>query len=85
MIRLVACLLPFTTLPLFGQTAQISGLVRDPTALAVSGATLTLRHLDTGIAREFKSNLDGFFSAPALVRGRYEVRATAPGFKPQTK
>jgi hypothetical protein len=64
---------------LYGQldTGAISGIVRDSSAAVVPSATVKTVETDTGIATTLLSNSNGFFSAPALHIGRYNISATA--------
>jgi hypothetical protein len=50
--------------------------------MAVAGAAVTVRNTDTTIARETQTNSDGYFVAPLLPRGAYEVAVRYTGFKP---
>ena len=61
--------------------AALSGLITDEHGGAVPGATVSIKNVGTGVVREVSSNGDGFYSAPNLLPGTYEVRVTAPGFQ----
>jgi len=63
------------------QEATILGTVTDPSGAAVANATITITNTETGVVRTLPSNGDGQYVAPDLVIGRYNVRATAAGFK----
>lgn len=63
------------------QTAQITGMVTDATLAVVPNAKVVVKNLDTGIAREVASNNEGYFTAPLLTRGRYEITVQAQGFR----
>ncbi len=67
----------------FGQapTGTILGIVSDETGAVIPSATLTITNKATGIARSVVTNSEGFFSAPALPAGQYELRTEVPGFK----
>jgi Carboxypeptidase regulatory-like domain/TonB dependent receptor-like, beta-barrel len=58
----------------------ISGQVTDPSGAAVPGAQVVIHNMDTGIVRNVRSNAAGYYSAPNLLPGNYEVSATATGF-----
>src|SRR4051794_3149997 len=62
-------------------TASISGRINDPTGTPVSGATVTVRSLETGATREVSSNDTGDFHALSLPLGPQEVKVAKPGFK----
>ncbi|HUE55551.1 MAG TPA: carboxypeptidase regulatory-like domain-containing protein [Candidatus Udaeobacter sp.] len=61
--------------------AALSGLITDEHGGAVPGATVSIKNVATGVVREVSSNGDGFYSAPNLLPGTYEVRVTAQGFQ----
>jgi Carboxypeptidase regulatory-like domain/TonB dependent receptor len=61
--------------------ATLSGLIADEHGGAVPRATVTIKNTATGVAREITSNEDGFYSAPNLLPGTYEVRVSANGFQ----
>ncbi len=60
--------------------ASLSGIVTDPTGALVPNATITIRNTDTGATRTVTSNSEGFYSAPNLLPGNYEVKISAKGF-----
>src|SRR5579859_3554647 len=75
------------TAALFGQasTSQITGQVSDPSDAVISGAKVRIANLETGEARNTTTSESGYFTAPLLEPGRYEVTITAAGFKPVTR
>jgi hypothetical protein len=64
-------------------TGTISGVVHDQSGAVIPAATITIRHVDTGVLRHLTSETDGSFSAPALAAGNYEVTAELSGFRTQ--
>jgi|CXWL01.1.fsa_nt_gi outer membrane receptor protein involved in Fe transport len=62
----------------------ISGTVRDQTAAAIPGVTVTATNSDTGATRSAVSDAIGFFRLPALEPGTYTLRAELSGFTPFT-
>ncbi|MBI4891002.1 MAG: carboxypeptidase regulatory-like domain-containing protein [Acidobacteria bacterium] len=70
-------------LPLVGQqsTGTISGTITDAQDAVVVGAQVEVANLDTGAIFRTKSNEQGYYIAPGMAVGRYEVRSTMPGFK----
>src|SRR5712664_1716661 len=61
--------------------AALSGLITDERGGPVPSATVSIKNLGTGAVREVSSNGDGFYSAPNLLPGTYEVRVAAQGFQ----
>jgi hypothetical protein len=67
--------------PLLAQNAELSGLVTDPSSLAVPGARVVVQSADTGATRTVSSNQQGEYSVPALLPGPYNITIEANGFK----
>src|SRR5579872_6597509 len=61
--------------------ATLLGLVQDPSGAAIAGASVSIKNVATGEARETTSNNGGYYSAPNLQPGSYEVTVTAQGFR----
>src|SRR5438105_4080081 len=61
--------------------ATISGRVQDASGAAVSGATVTVKSLETGATRTSTTDETGGFRVLSLAVGQQEVRAEKPGFK----
>jgi hypothetical protein len=59
---------------------SIRGTVTDDSGAVVAGAKVTVRNLDTGLAKAVESNGAGLYLAGDIRPGRYEVQASAPGF-----
>src|SRR5215469_6958570 len=62
-------------------TGTISGLVMDDTGAVIPNVSVTITNKATNVSRNLVSNAEGFYSAPALAAGDYEVRAEVKGFK----
>ncbi len=60
--------------------ATLSGVVSDPAGTGVPSASVSIKNVTTGIAREVKTDTDGYYTAPNLLPGSYEVTVTANGF-----
>jgi hypothetical protein len=73
----------------FGQAQSINGSIRgvvtDTTGAPIAGAAVTIRNVDTGYAREVKTDEAGLYLAPALPIGNYSVSASFAGFAPLTQ
>ena len=76
-----AMILTLCALPVFGQTATITGTVTDASGAVVSGVSIDVINTDTSATRNVRSDGSGNYIAPALPVGRYRVEATAQGFQ----
>ena len=81
LLMILVCSLPWSV-PVRAQVsgATLSGLITDPSGSAVANATVSISNQGTGVEREVPTNSDGFYSAPNLLPGNYEVTVTATGF-----
>ena len=72
----------FWSLPSEAQVAgaTLSGSVSDPSGASIANATVSIKNDATSEIREATSNSDGFYSAPNLLPGSYEVSASSKGF-----
>jgi hypothetical protein len=59
----------------------ILGTVMDQSSAAISGATVTIRNLDTGLVRTTTTSEDGSYAVPELPIGNYSVTVEKSGFK----
>src|SRR6266704_514339 len=77
----------FLSLSLFSQvnSGTISGVVQDSSGALIAGATITIRHVDTGTARTVTSDEGGRYIAPVLPRGNYELQAQQSGFQTEIR
>ena len=62
-------------------TSTLSGVIRDASGAAVSGATVTATDKSTGLVRRASTDSAGRYSLPNLPPGEYEVRVDMQGFK----
>ncbi len=70
--------------PVWAQTATVDGLVTDSSHAVISGASVSITNLDTGLRRDTRSNEDGNYTFPLLPVGRYKVEAGMQGFSHQS-
>ena len=61
-------------------SANLSGLITDPSGAALSAATVTAKTLDTGASRTAATDQNGRYKFFALPVGSYEIRVTKEGF-----
>ncbi|HEX8712435.1 MAG TPA: carboxypeptidase-like regulatory domain-containing protein, partial [Terracidiphilus sp.] len=82
-IRVFALILLLGSLNAFAQVVggTIGGTVHDSSGRLVSGATVTVRQLDTGATRTLVTGADGRFSAPSVPVGNYSVTVSHDGFQ----
>ena len=82
-VLLLIGLLTLTNGLMFAQgfSAAITGSVQDTSGAAVSGAMVTVKHLETGITRAAQADAGGNYSIPSLPVGAYEVTAEKMGFQ----
>ena len=73
--------LAFALAPVFGQNAEISGLITDPSGRAVPGARIRAENSNTAATRAVSSNGQGEYSVPALLPGPYNITVEANGFQ----
>jgi hypothetical protein len=79
-LTLAVCL---GTVVLNAQTSgagAITGVVTDVSQAVISGASVTVTEVDTGIAHTYTTNSVGIYEAPFQKPGHYKVGATAPNF-----
>jgi hypothetical protein len=81
-LALALCLTLFWSMPAEAQVsgATMSGLITDPSGAGIPNASVSIKNMGTGEVREVPTNGDGFYSAPNLLPGKYEVTITAQGF-----
>lgn len=80
--RILCVLLMFggTGLGQGGAWAQLSGVVTDQAGDVVKGATVTLRSVETGLARTAVASDSGQYMLANIPPGFYELSVEAPGF-----
>ena len=62
-------------------TGAISGTVTDPTGLPIVDAGVVVRNADTGTESRYATNGVGFYVAPYLQPGNYQVTTNKEGFE----
>src|SRR5688500_18961703 len=71
-----------TATPAIAQETRstISGTVRDEQGV-IPGASVRVTNIGTGITQQLTTNASGYFEAPLLIAGTYEVVVEMTGFK----
>jgi len=79
---LTVSLLAWSPLPASAQVAgaTLSGLITDSSGAGIGSANVSIKNLGTGEVRAVPTNGNGFYAAPNLLPGQYEVTVTAQGF-----
>src|SRR5690348_10764155 len=65
-----------------GTTGSLSGIVTDESKGALPGASVTVKDVETGQARNLVTDTAGRFRADALSPGLYSVSVALEGFRP---
>ena len=73
---------PLALVPVYAQVtgATLSGTVKDQSGALVPNTQISITNIATGTTRSLVSDAAGFYLAPNLLPGAYEVTASAPGF-----
>jgi len=81
-VVLALCVSLFWSAPLEAQVsgATLSGSITDLSGASIANAKVSIRNVGTDEIREVLSNGEGFYSAPNLLPGSYDVSASAEGF-----
>jgi hypothetical protein len=64
------------------ESGKISGTVLDQSGAVITGASVTVRNLDTNAERRSVSSSTGAFNVPGLPPGHYTISVTSRNFKP---
>lgn len=80
----VACALLLVAASAHAQfdTAQVSGVVQDPSGAVLPGVDVILVNVGTGLERQAVTNEAGLYTFPNVPVGEYRIRATLAGFTP---
>src|SRR5262245_22015904 len=72
-ISAAAAVALFSCAAAFGQTAEITGRVLDPSGSVVPGAEITVSSVATAADRVVTTNSSGYYTVPLLLPGEYRV------------
>src|SRR5437763_11443699 len=61
--------------------ASLQGTVSDPSGAVISNAAIEIHNVETGAARNLRTDEGGRWREPVLLPGEYQIRVTAPGFQ----
>jgi Carboxypeptidase regulatory-like domain len=62
-------------------TGSISGEIRDSTGAVMPAVRVTVRNMETNVAKTVLTGPSGTYRVPFIIFGRYSVSAESPGFK----
>src|SRR5260370_16664076 len=79
-LRAALCLIALA-LPIAAQNAAVVGTVRDPQQAVISGATVTLSNLDSGVAQTTKTDGSGNYEFPFGKPAKDSLKAEQKGFE----
>jgi hypothetical protein len=81
-VLLVVVLTAFGAVSAYSQVtgATLSGTITDSSGGAIPEAQISVTNTATGIKQKFQADSAGYYAAPNLAPGTYEVRVTAKGF-----
>ncbi|MGH9354924.1 MAG: carboxypeptidase-like regulatory domain-containing protein, partial [Terriglobia bacterium] len=65
--------------------ATLSGTVTDPSGAVIPNAKVSIRNTSTGVIRNVTSDTAGFYTAPNLLPGNYDVTISAAGFSTEVR
>jgi Carboxypeptidase regulatory-like domain len=68
----------------FGQnanTGEIKGTVSDPSGAVVSGVTVTITNVQTGVNTVTTTNPAGIYDVPSIPTGEYRITFSKNGFR----
>ena len=61
-------------------TANVNGVVKDPSGAAVANAQVGITNVNTGVVRKTITNTEGIYNFPSIVPGVYSMEVSATGF-----
>src|SRR2546426_12627820 len=60
--------------------ATLSGTVTDASGAVIPGVLVSIKNRATGVTRDVMADEMGFYTAPNLLAGNYDVTVSNPGF-----
>jgi hypothetical protein len=77
----------FLSVSVHGQVvgATLTGTTTDAGGAVITNATISIKNISTGVVQKLNSNSSGFYTAPNLLPGHYQITITAPGFNTEVR
>ena len=82
---LLSCVLLATPLLAQNTVADLVGTVTAQDQAPISGVSITIRNIATGVERQLSTNTQGAYAAPALPVGQYSIQVSHDGFRAETR
>jgi hypothetical protein len=81
-LALLICFMTLAAVPALAQVAggTIQGTIQDPSGAAIAGAQVSIKNTKTNAITNVTTNDTGYFTAPNLLPGVYEITAKALNF-----
>ena len=57
----------------------------DQSSAVISSAQISIKNVATGVTRNITADAAGFYTAPNLLPGNYEITVSAPGFATEVR
>src|ERR1700736_2601753 len=82
LVHTILALALLASTPVYAQVAgaTLSGTVTDASGAAVPNAKVSIKNSATGVVRDVTTDSAGFYSAPNLLPGLYDITVAATGF-----
>jgi outer membrane receptor protein involved in Fe transport len=82
LVCLMLILTGLLSTPVYAQVAgaNLTGTVTDQSGSGVPHANVSIKNTATGVVSDINTDSDGFYSAPNLLPGNYEITVSAAGF-----
>jgi hypothetical protein len=87
LLTFVALALMLTSVFVYAQVAgaTLSGTVTDQSGAVIPNTQISIKNVATGVTRMVTADAAGFYTAPNLLPGNYEITVSAPGFATEVR
>lgn len=80
-LRAVLLTLSAVILPLFAQTASVTGRITDSTGAIIPDVPVVMTNEATGVPYKGQTNAEGYFQIPSIPPGKFRIVIEKQGFK----